>query len=288
MHTVSLDKAQNYMSLNARLIDRLRFEFQFRDGDPGRVVVALRAYQNPDGGFGNALEPDLRGAGSQPVGVDLALFILDEVGAVGGDLVPAALGYLESITGPDGGLPFVLATAVTTPRAPWWQPEPGGASSLNPTGAILGVLHKNGVRHPWIDRATRYCWDRIDALTATSPYEVRAVLGFLEHVPDRGRAEAAMEKFGRLILDGGHVALDPDAPGPVLFPLDLAPRPASIARSLFSPEVIDRHLDVLAGRQGADGGWGFSFEAWTPITRFEWGGWVTLESLLVLRDNGRL
>jgi hypothetical protein len=74
----------------------------------------------------------------------------------------------------------------------------------------------------------------------------------------------------------------------VLFPLDLAPRPTSIGRSLFSPEVIDRHLDVLAGRQGADGGWGFNFDAWTPITRFEWGGWVTLESLLVLRDNGRL
>jgi hypothetical protein len=84
------------------------------------------------------------------------------------------------------------------------------------------------------------------------------------------------------------VALDPDAPGHVHFPLDFAPRPASIALSLFSPEVIDRHLDALAGRQDADGGWGLRFAAWTPITRFEWGGWVTLESLLVLRDNGRL
>ena len=288
VQTVSVDKAHEYMLLNARLVDRLRFEFQFQEGDPGRVVAAVRAYQNPDGGFGNGLEPDLRGAGSQPVGVDLALFSLDEVRAVGGDMLAAALAYLESITRPDGGLPFVLTTVHGTPRAPWWQPEPDAASSLNPTGAILGVLHKNGVRHPWIDRATRYCWERIDALTATSPYEVRAVLAFLEHVPDRRRAAAAMKRFGRFILDGGHVALDPDAPGHVLFPLDFAPRPASIARSLFAPEVIDRHLDALAGRQNPDGGWGFTFDAWTPITRFEWGGWVTVESLLVLRDNGRL
>lgn len=98
----------------------------------------------------------------------------------------------------------------------------------------------------------------------------------------------AMEEFGRLVLDGDHVALDPAAQGHVHFPLDFAPRPTSIARSLFSPDVIDRHLDALAGRQDPDGGRGFTFAAWTPITRFEWGGWVTLESLLVLRDNGRL
>jgi hypothetical protein len=285
---VSLDKAHEYMLLNARLVDRLRFECHFRDGDPGRVVAAVRPYQNPDGGFGNGLEPDLRGAGSQPVCVDLALFILDEVRAVDGDMLPAALAYLESIARPDGGLPFVLPTVHGTPRAPWWQPEPGATSSLNPTGAILGQLHKNGIRHPWIDRATQFCWDRIDAMTGTSPYDVRAVLAFLEHAPDRARAAAAMEKVGKLILDGGHVALDPDAAGHVLFPLDFAPRPTSIARSLFSPEVIDRHLDALAGRQDPDGGWGFTFAAWTPVTRFEWGGWVTLESLLVLRDNGRL
>lgn len=54
------------------------------------------------------------------------------------------------------------------------------------------------------------------------------------------------------------------------------------------PEVIDRHLDAVAGRQNADGGWGFTFETWNPITRFEWGGWVTLESLLILRTNDRL
>lgn len=285
---VSLEKAHEYLWLNARLVDRLRFDYHFRDGDPERVVAAVRAYQNPDGGFGNGLEPDLRGAGSQPVCVELALFILDEVHAVEGDMLPAALAYLESITGPDGGVPFVLSTVHGTPRAPWWQPEPDAISSLDPTGSILGLLHKNGIRHPWIDRATQYCWDRIEALTETSPYEVRAVLAFLEHVPDRARAAAAMEKFGRLILDDGHVALDPGTPGHVHFPLDFAPRPSSTARSLFSPEVIDRHLDALAGRQDAEGGWGFTFPAWTPITRFEWGGWVTVESLLVLRDNGRL
>jgi hypothetical protein len=39
------------------------------EGGAGRVVpdgfMDLVAYQNPDGGFGNALEPDLRGPASR-------------------------------------------------------------------------------------------------------------------------------------------------------------------------------------------------------------------------------
>mgnify|MGYP000993775637 CR=1 FL=1 len=35
-------------------------------------------------------------------------------------------------------------------------------------------------------------------------------------------------------------------------------------------------------------GWGFGWEAWTPVTVPEWRGWVTIESLTTLRDNGRL
>jgi len=290
---VSLDDAEEFLWLNARLIDRLRFEHLFRGGDPTRVVTALRPYRNPDGGFGNALEPDLRGPHSQPVPVDLALFLLDEAGALGSDttgsdLVRGILDYLSSITRPDGGVPFVLPSALRSPHAPWWQVEERLPGALNPTGSLLGHLHKNGVRDAWIDRATAFCWRGIEALTQTSPYEVRAVLFFLERVPDRERAEQAWRTFGPMILAGGHVALDPQADGEVTSPLAVAPRPASLARSLFSAEVIDSHLDALAAAQQPDGGWGFTFASWTPITTPEWRGWATIEALVTLRDNGRL
>lgn len=35
-------------------------------GDPDRVLAALAAYRNPDGGYGWGLEPDLRAQESQP------------------------------------------------------------------------------------------------------------------------------------------------------------------------------------------------------------------------------
>ncbi|GAA2580238.1 hypothetical protein GCM10010435_66940 [Winogradskya consettensis] len=280
----TLDRAEAFLWVNARLLDRLRFAFHFRDGDPATVIDALRPYGNADGGFGHALEPDLRGPESQPVPVELALFVMDEVGTLDADLLDGILRYLESITRPDGGVPWVLPT--TSPRGPWWTPVTGLPGSLNPTASIAGLLLKNGVEHPWVERATGFCWTALDNLNAVGAYDVRTIVKFLEHVPDRSRAEAtwaALSESVRSVID-----LDPAADGDVHGPLDFAPHPDSLARSLFDGDVIDRHLDALRAKQKADGGWDFTFESWTPITRPEWRGWVTLESLLTLRSNGRL
>ena len=283
---VSIDAAEEFVRLNARLLDRLRFDHLFRGGDAVRVVDALRPYRNPDGGFGHALEPDLRGPDSQPVPVDVALFVLYEVGARDSDLLPGILDWLIDVSGPDGGVPFVLPSATAYPRGPWWQPSPGDPSALNPTAALAASLYRLGVHHPWLESATRFCWAQIEGLTETSPYEMRAMLAFLEEVPDRARADQAWERLAPLMLP--HIALDPGATGDVHPPLTFAPRPDSIARRLFSDDVIAAHLDALEQAQQPDGGWGFGWEAWTPVTVPEWRGWVTIESLTTLRDNGRL
>lgn len=283
---VSVDSAEEFLWLNARLLERLRFDHLFRGGDPRRVVEALRPYQNPDGGFGHGLEPDLRGPDSQPVPVDVALYVLHETGERESDMLPGILDFLMAITAPDGGVPFVLPSVVRFPRGPWWQPSPGNPSALNPTGALAASLYRLGVHHPWIDAATRFCWDKIEGLTETSPYEMRAMLAFLEAVPDRARADKAWDRIGPMMLP--HIALEPGAQGDVHPPLAFAPRPDSMARRLFSDDLIAAHLDALEAAQQPDGGWGFGFESWTPITTPEWRGWVTVESLVTLRRNGRL
>ena len=283
---VSIDSAEDFLWLHARLLERLRFDHLFRGGDPRRVVEALRPYQNPDGGFGHGLEPDLRGPDSQPIPADVALFVLHEAGARDSDMLPAILDFLTAITGPDGGVPFVLPSVLRYPRGPWWQPTPGNPSALNPTGALVASLYRLGVHHPWMGAATQFCWDRIEALTETSPYEMRAMLAFLEEVPDRARADAAWDRIGPMMLP--HISLEPGAQGDVHPPLAFAPRPHSLARRLFSADLIAAHLDALEAAQQPDGGWGFGFESWTSITTPEWRGWVTIESLITLRDNGRL
>ena len=74
------ERAEEFIWKNARLLERRLFEFHFRSGSSRAVLSALRAYQNKDGGFGNALEPDIRCPDSQPVPTQHALEIMDVVG----------------------------------------------------------------------------------------------------------------------------------------------------------------------------------------------------------------
>src|SRR5215211_5959460 len=62
-----LARAEEFIWSNARLLERRLFAHLFKGAAAEPVHAALRAYQNADGGFGNALEPDKRCPDSQPI-----------------------------------------------------------------------------------------------------------------------------------------------------------------------------------------------------------------------------
>ena len=249
---------------------------------------AVAAFRNADGGFGHALEPDLRTPASQPAAVAMALRVLDEADVWDEALVVGACDWLAAVAPAEGGARFVEPTAEGWPHAPWWETEEGPPASVSTTGQIAATLHARGVEHRWLDGATDLLWRRIDALDDPGPYEFRAALMFLQHVPDRDRAEQAFERVGRLLFDRDLVALDPEAEGEVHTPLDFAPNPDSLARRLFDESTIEAHLDHVAASQEADGGWTFDWPAWSPVAASEWRGWRTVHALRTLRRNGRL
>ena len=88
--------------------------------------------------------------------------------------------------------------------------------------------------------------------------------------------------------DLGLVALDPEQPGETHSPLSFAPRPDARARALFDDAVIQAHLDHTEAGQRDDGGWTFNFPAWSPAAELDWRGFITVSTLVTLRDNGRL
>jgi hypothetical protein len=151
---------------------------------------------------------------------------------------------------------------------------------------IAGTLHARGLDHPWLSKTTQWMWSGIEAAQAPGPYELRGCLRFLQYVPDRERAEQALDRLAPAILD--MVELDPEAQGEAHFPLDFAPNPDSIARRLFDHDTIEKHLDRFAAAQKEDGGWTFNWLAWSPAAEAEWRGSLTVDALLLLRANGRL
>jgi len=279
--------AGQFIAASARVLDRRRFERLLHGGDAGPVRDTVAAYRNADGGFGQGLEPDCRAPGTQPAAIDLALRILDEADAWDPGLVTGACDWLQANAPAEGGSVFVEPTIEGWPHAPWWVPQPGRSASLISTGQIAGTLYARDVSHPWLDRATELLWSRIETLSGEpGPYDMYGVVSFLDHVPDRDRAERALQAVAPMLL--GAVALDPDAPGETHSPLGYAPRPDSLARQLFDKPVIEAHLDHLAAGQRDDGGWMFNWLSWSPAAELDWRGFITVSSLVTLRDNGRM
>jgi hypothetical protein len=285
--TPDFDAAADFLA-GARVLDRRVFERLFSGGPAEPVRDAVAAYRNADGGFGHALEPDLRTAASQPAAVEMALRIMDLADAWDERLVRDAIDWLATIAPAEGGTTFVLPTLSQGPHAPWWVAPEGNPASLIQTGQIAGLLYEHHFAHPWLDGATRFMWSAIDKLTEPeNGYVMFGVLAFLEQVPDRARAEAAFDRVGPLLLSRGLVTLDPEAAGETQSPLDFAPLPDSIARRLFDQRTIEAHLDHLAAAQRDDGGWMFNWPAWSPAAEADWRGFLTVDALRVLRGNGR-
>jgi hypothetical protein len=283
--TPDFEAAADFLAARARLLDRRVFDRLFRGGAAEPVRDAVAAYRNADGGFGHALEPDCRTAASQPAAVEMALRVMDLADAWDERLVRDAVDWLSAIAPAEGGAAFVLPSVSEGPHAPWWVPAEG--ASLIQTGQIAGLLYARGFAHPWLDRAAQVMWSRIDALTEPHAYEMFGVLAFLEQVPDRDRARAAFERVGPLLFSRDLVALDPEAEGETHSPLAFAALPGSIARRLFDADVIEAHLDHLAGAQAGDGGWTFNWPSWSPAAESDWRGFLTVDALRVLRANGR-
>jgi len=316
MNAPDFDAAAAFIATNARVIDRRRFQRLFGDDDAQPVRDAVAAYRNADGGFGHALEPDCRAPGSQSLAVEMALRIMDETDAWDEALVRGACDWLAAVAPAEGGAAFVEPTLAGWPHAPWWVAEEGHPASVIATALIAGTLHARGFSHPWLDRATELVWARIDTLcdhggttplappaadhggtspkvplappaAEPGPYDMRAVFGFLQRVPDRDRAREVFGRVGPLILDRKLVTLDPETPGEVHFPLDFAPDPDSLGRELFDEATIKANLDHLAQAQLEDGGWMFNWLAWSPAAEREWRGFLTVDALRILRANGR-
>ena len=287
--TADLSAAATFLHDNARVLERRRFDHLFHGGSADAVVHALRAYRNDDGGFGHAIEPDMRAPSSQPVGIHTALEILHEVGVRDDEIVQAAGDWLTTITRDDGGIPFVLEDALAYPHAPWWQYSDESSAIQTPVNAA--ALRRLGALHPWLEQADEFCFRTIAALdlsgiTTQPGYALQFGVGFLNVHPDAARANEALDELAPA-LEPLHAA-DPVTSVEHSTPLVLAPTPDSRSRRLFDEATIDRHLDALEQAQQDDGGWRVSWPDWNQAAALEWRGVATVNALALLEANGRV
>jgi hypothetical protein len=292
---VDFATAEEFMATHARLLDRRRLDVLLGSGPPEALLDALAAYRNEDGGFGWGLEPDLRSPGSQPAGALHAFEVLAAVAPLTSPMAVELCEWLESVTLPDGGLPFALGGAGSE-SSPVWTGADTSTSSLHMTTAVAGyALRVAGndtalAEHPWLRRAGDHSMSGIEAMTEPSgAHELSYSLQFLDAAVDTiPGAEAQLERLAGFLSPDGVLAVRGGLEGEKLTPLVYSPLPGTPLRSYVPPEAIERDLDRIAAEQRPDGGWEIDFRPASPAAAVEWRGYATLVSLMVLRANGRL
>jgi hypothetical protein len=294
--SIDVSAAAEFMATHARLLDRRRFALRNGDTDPSAVLAALDGYRNPDGGYGWGLEPDLRSPESQPGAAHHAFEVFEEIAPATSAQAVALCDWLDSISLPDGGLPFALPIGMAAGTARWWKAGDPSVSSLQITAVTVAAAQRVAAHdpdvaaHPWLERATRYCLSAIEAMDeAPFAYALAFSIRLLDAVHD-SRPEAAdlLRKLGEHVPADGHIPVRGGAENEQVYPLDLAPHPDTPARELFTADIIAADLDRLAAEQRDDGGWTVDFVVSSPAGALEWRGYVTVYAIDILERNARI
>lgn len=245
---------QQEAALPSALIRHLWF-----DGDPVEVVSALAHYQNPDGGFGNRLEPDIHHPSSNPFAARIAMQHLLLLPKSSGKEMKAGLKtWLETNQHEDGDWHFSAETRSGFMQ-PWfaaWEHP-----SLNPACCVVGHAAALGI-------ASDTVLTRIERLFAekASQKEARegefyALLPYVEYTAGVTLPEAEtwydiLAKRIVAMLETGKLA---DAEH--FFSLALGGSPEITQR--IPEEVVSAQIDNLLKEQQDDGGWPSPYDdAW--------------------------
>ncbi|MGD1907882.1 MAG: hypothetical protein ACFB0C_18100 [Leptolyngbyaceae cyanobacterium] len=118
-----LEQAKQIIFSRGRLLERQLYRYFFEEGDRTAALQALLAYQNPDGGFGNGLEPDLLCPGSSAIAAETALFMLDLLDYRAPDIIVPLLDWLAANQDEAGGMVHPPQDLAQYPYQPWWDKD---------------------------------------------------------------------------------------------------------------------------------------------------------------------
>jgi hypothetical protein len=300
----SFDRAATFLRTQARRLELSLFEFHFIGDEDSKAVVveALRGYQNHDGGFGRALEPDVRMQDSSVVATKYALQILVDIQASDQEeLVQDGVAYLlDHYDQKKQAWPLVTDEVMDAPHAPWWDieglEEEFGSFLANPKAGIVRCLleYRQLVPGGFLDDVLHTLMAHFEALPIEMEFfDAISFLQLLQsnHLDDdhRERLLSKLKLTGRRIVNRD--------PGKWL---EFAVKPLWLAPSPFAPLAgilegdVQRNLDFEIGNQNKDGSWSPSWswgascpESWEAAEK-EWKSILTLAMLRSLRDFRRI
>ncbi|HZZ90845.1 MAG TPA: hypothetical protein VFE13_21150 [Caulobacteraceae bacterium] len=301
-HTLPRDRfkaARDFVETQGRSLDRALLRHRLGEGSAEEVMVALIAFQNPDGGFGHGLEPDTRSPASSGIASSIGLRLLARLEAPAKH--PTVTGAIEWVAGAldreAGVWPIVGPGVEAAPHAPWWGWSEDLAANwngfrFNPSAEILAHLYHYREAVPAevltsAEEGVARSLAEIELLDGA--YDLKCAIRLAE---SDGLPAASAKRLDALVRRSieAHDPADDHAS-----PFDAAATPASRFADMVERR-IEPALTGLIGSQADDGGWRWNPEwawgfvdkkAWADAHR-DWRGWITRENLETLLAYGRV
>ena len=295
-------EAVDFLRAQARPLEVARFESIFNNAGVKDVLNELRKYQNSDGGFGHALEADLRAPESSALCTSVAFqMIRDHQIPKDHKIVQQGIRYLMDILDrSEAHWRIIPKSAGSSPHAPWWNQEGREEEykrfSLNPTAEILGYLLDYGGTvggERMIAEITDRVVDSLRSLRSAEMHDLLCCLRLLDtkHLPPVVR-ECVQSELSRLAAKA--VMVTPEQWR------EYGLRPLLVVRSPDSPfvngleQAISSNLDFELEEQNKNGSWsptwswgGSHPESWERARR-EWSGVLTQDKLVTLARFDRM
>ncbi|MBR3868290.1 MAG: hypothetical protein IKM66_03165, partial [Clostridia bacterium] len=139
------NKAIQYILENARPLELAIYKYFFENKSNQAVIDELAKFQNADGGFGHALEPDFFNSNSSPIATNDAIITLCRVNALDrdSDIVKGIVRYLASHDSFDEDKKrwlFAIDSNKDYPHAIWWEKKGDGISKFNPSISLASFM----------------------------------------------------------------------------------------------------------------------------------------------------
>jgi hypothetical protein len=295
------EASRRFIETSARPLEVASFHHAFEGGSDASVIEALKRYQNTDGGFGRALEPDLRAEESSVLCTSIGFQILRSLPAkCDEDLIVAAIDYLvRAFDGKESHWRIIPRSAERSPHAPWWnqagREDEFDRFSFNPTAEILGYLYdyqleaNNDVLSAASDRV-------VSSLSGLEEIEMHELLCCLRLLQTKNLPQEIDQRIRPQLVQliDRTVSYDPlqwKAYG--LRPVQVVDHPASPFMAGREKSVAT-NLEYEISSQNEDGSWA---PTWTWSDAFpddwilacrDWTGVITLSKLLLLKDFNRI
>ncbi len=298
----SFEKAISFIQNQGRPLEKALCNHLFDGGPRNRIPEELAKFQNPDGGFGNALEPDLRASESSALCTSCALELLADLSITCAEpMIEKAIKFLmKAYDGENHVWRIIPETAEASPHAPWWNnnelEKTFGNFLANPRAKICGYLFhyqeltSEEFRTDLLNRVLTHMETEGDKVFGDSLLSYLC-LSQCDNLPIDASARLN-QKLVQMIP--ASVETDSTKWG------EYCLKPVWTIKSPHSPYLhlitgaIDKNLDYEIQNQEKDGSWkpfwnwaGAYPEDWKSAER-EWRGKLTLDMLRVIADFGKM